>query len=301
MRFFFLIAAGLACSIPALAEPQDAFYSTATGANSNVIQGTMGFPGRRFAGTPVTGAPYSAQRVSEHVQIGTDGTRFTQTNQQETIYRDSQGRTRTERQTMMGRSGAQSPVAVEIVDPIAGFSYTLDTQNKVAHRVQLQTPERQAARNGGNVLPSQMGVLIGGATETMRAGTIAAVVPPPPPPPPGAQVASRPLRPEMKQEDLGQQVIEGVVAAGHRMTQTWPEGSQGNDRPFQVVSETWMSADLKEMVLSKNTDPRSGENTAKLLNINRAEPDASLFMPPADYKVVDEAGPFQINWSAPRQ
>jgi hypothetical protein len=115
----------------------------------------------------------------------------------------------------------------------------------------------------------------------------------------GAEAAGS--RPEMQQEDLGTHVIEGVAAQGHRNTMTWAAGTQGNDRPFQVVNEAWFSPDLKEMVLSKTIDPRSGENTTKLINISRNEPSADLFIPPADYQLVDETGPFQIHWTSPRQ
>ena len=104
-------------------------------------------------------------------------------------------------------------------------------------------------------------------------------------------------RPEIKQEDLGTQMIEGVMAQGHRTVQTWAAGTQGNDRPFQTSSETWMAPDLQLVVLHRNSDPRSGESTMKLLNISRTEPAASLFMPPPDYTAVDETGPFEIRWT----
>ena len=92
------------------------------------------------------------------------------------------------------------------------------------------------------------------------------------------------------------------MAGGHRFTQTWPTDSQGNDRPFQTTSETWFSPDLKLTVLSKNSDPRSGENTMKLIHIDRSEPPADLFQPPPDYKIVDETGPFEIQWTGtPKQ
>ena len=68
-----------------------------------------------------------------------------------------------------------------------------------------------------------------------------------------------------------------------------------------MVNETWFSPDLKETVLSKTIDPRSGENTTKLINISRNEPSADLFIPPPDYRVVDETGPFQIHWTSQRQ
>jgi hypothetical protein len=42
-------------------------------------------------------------------------------------------------------------------------------------------------------------------------------------------------------------------------------------------------------VLSKRSDPRSGETVTRYTNINRAEPAHSLFEVPADYKVADSA------------
>src|SRR5262249_40976485 len=108
--------------------------------------------------------------------------------------------------------------------------------------------------------------------------------------------------PDVSQEDVGPQTIEGVIAKGHRTIQTWATGTQGNDRPFQVVFETWISPELNVTVLTKNTDPRSGENTTRLTNIVRGEPGASLFAPPPDYTVVDETGPFEVQFnSSPRQ
>jgi hypothetical protein len=55
-----------------------------------------------------------------------------------------------------------------------------------------------------------------------------------------------------------------------------------------VVSENWVSPELKITVLSTVNDPRSGESTRKLVNIDRSDPDPSLFIPPADYTVVEE-------------
>jgi hypothetical protein len=280
-----------ACALTGLAQD---VISSSTTAHRGVAQGSMGFSGRGFMGTLVTGAPYSAQRVNEHVQVAADGTRFTQNNRQETIYRDSQGRMRIERSIMMGPNApADAPTVIEIQDPVAGFSYTLDAQNKVAHRVALQTPEtrRQVAiAKGGGVTTGAIGGVV--TSSSTRSGNFTGVI--------AAPATSR-SAPEMKQEDLGTQQIEGVVAQGHRNTTTWAAGAQGNDRPFQAVNETWFSPDLKEMVLSKTVDPRSGESTTKLINISRSEPSADLFMPPADFQVVDETGPFQIHWTSQRQ
>lgn len=105
------------------------------------------------------------------------------------------------------------------------------------------------------------------------------------------------MRPEFTSEDLGTQVIEGVVAEGHRQTTTFPVGSQGNDRPIATTSETWMSPELKIVILRKTSDPRSGEDTLKTTNLSRAEPDLALFQPPPDYTIVDETSPFTIHFS----
>jgi hypothetical protein len=37
--------------------------------------------------------------------------------------------------------------------------------------------------------------------------------------------------------------------------------------------------------MTRHVDPRFGENLYRLINVNRTEPDASLFVVPADYKV----------------
>jgi hypothetical protein len=49
------------------------------------------------------------------------------------------------------------------------------------------------------------------------------------------------------------------------------------------------------------SDPRSGEQTQKLINISRSEPDASLFQPPPDYTIVDEKADFTIQWGSQQQ
>jgi hypothetical protein len=76
-----------------------------------------------------------------------------------------------------------------------------------------------------------------------------------------------------------------------------PIGAQGNDRPINVITETWTSSELKITVLSRRSDPRSNETTSQVLNLSRAEPDPLLFTIPADYTVVDETGDFTIRYS----
>ena len=74
-----------------------------------------------------------------------------------------------------------------------------------------------------------------------------------------------------------------------RTTRTISAGEIGNEKPIEIVTEVWTSPDLKTIVMSKRSDPRSGEQTFRLTNISRAEPDPALFTVPADFKTI-EAG-----------
>ena len=96
---------------------------------------------------------------------------------------------------------------------------------------------------------------------------------------PAAGAATSRSRPEMQAGGSRHAGDRRGSRPGTSQYQTWAAGSQGNDRPFQVVNETWFSPDLKEMVLSKTIDPRSGENTTKLINISRNEPSAGPVYP----------------------
>ncbi|HEV7676750.1 MAG TPA: hypothetical protein VGQ12_19635, partial [Candidatus Angelobacter sp.] len=93
---------------------------------------------------------------------------------------------------------------------------------------------------------------------------------------------------QIKHEELGTQTIEGLAAQGKRETVTIPAGQIGNERPIEIVTETWFSPELHTMVLRKHSDPRQGESTYRLTDIKRNEPDASLFQPPAGTKVSVE-------------
>jgi hypothetical protein len=230
-----------------------------------------------FRGPAVTGAPYSAEQVSENVQTLADGTHITHKSTVK-MYRDSEGRTRTERFTAaLGANTADGPEIIEISDPVAHLHYTLRTADKTAHKQTMASPESRQALHPVN---SQAFALAG-----------AFATPPPPAPSGPARGAADADGPKMTSERLGSDTMQGLLVEGTRHTTTWPAGStMGNDRPITQVNETWMSPDLKIVVLSKHTDPRNGEHTQKLINVSRAEPDPSLFQPPADYAVTEENG-----------
>ena len=90
-------------------------------------------------------------------------------------------------------------------------------------------------------------------------------------------------------EQLGKQTIEGVEAEGTRTTVTIPAGEIGNERPIEIVSERWYSPELQLVVMTRHSDPRTGETIYKLTNINRAEPAKTLFEVPAGYTIKEGA------------
>jgi hypothetical protein len=95
-------------------------------------------------------------------------------------------------------------------------------------------------------------------------------------------------QPAPKIEQLGKQMFDGVEAEGTRTTVTIPAGSPlGNERAIEVVSESWYSKELQMTVMSKRSDPRTGETIYRLTGITRNEPLRSLFEVPPDYTVTE--------------
>jgi hypothetical protein len=88
------------------------------------------------------------------------------------------------------------------------------------------------------------------------------------------------LRPERKTEKLGGKTIAGVYAEGTRLTVTSPVGFFGNDKPIITFHETWMSPDLRLVVLSVDDDPRTGTRITEVTNLDRGEPNPALFQVP---------------------
>src|ERR1019366_9465312 len=184
------------------------------------------------------------------------------------------GPTRTERTPPAppGLAAASSaPTVMNIEDSVAGYRYSFDTNSHAAHRTPI-APIR--VTKGEVAAPTSSNAVQGASTAT--SGRFQAA---------GAN-ASQP-RPEISNEQLGTQTMEGVLGDGVRTTTTWPVGFFGNDRPVSSIRETWSSRELGMAVLSKSSDPRYGETTTKVTNIQRAEPDPSLFQPPAGYEIVD--------------
>jgi TonB family protein len=99
--------------------------------------------------------------------------------------------------------------------------------------------------------------------------------------------AGQRIKIDSKTEALGKQSFDGVEAEGTRIIETIPAGAIGNERPLEIIRERWYSPELQMVVFTRNLDPRLGETTQRLTNINRSEPDASYFQIPSDFNVRD--------------
>jgi len=94
-------------------------------------------------------------------------------------------------------------------------------------------------------------------------------------------------QPKGTNEPLGIQTIDGINAEGSRFTMTLPINAQGNDAPLTYSTETWYSTEMGLQILQKMNDPRTGATVRHFTNIQRGEPDPSLFQVPADYTIKD--------------
>jgi hypothetical protein len=262
------------------------------------LQAPVALPRLAVESRVTKGAPYSAEAVTEFEQVLSDGNRISRRTVAR-IFRDSEGRTRRE-QTNRSPDGKET-VSISIVDPVAQASHTLDPEARIAYR-------SGAVLAGPAIVgPSGMGSG-GGARGGGRGGGGGAIGQPPPPPAATATAEVRPrvapavVPPEMpgggagrgstapNKEELGQQVMEGVMVEGTRTTTVIPAGAVGNVKEIRVVSEQWMSVDLGVLVATKHSDPRTGETTYRLTNIVRAEQDRSLFEVPPDYTIQSGGG-----------
>src|SRR5215204_5783003 len=258
-----------------------------------------------FAGKLVKGAPYSAQAVTESVQMLSDGNRIVRKNTAQ-VYRDTEGRTR--RDQTLGYIGPYStagdvPQTVFINDPVAGVHYILDPEKKTARklpRMELRfktemfasQARQKATEDEMRKVEIERTFVFQRAPEAPPHGTTT-VIAPPAPPAGGGQIEfmRHSSKHEAKTEKLESRSFDGVMAEGTRTTMTIPAGEIGNEQPIQVVDERWYSPELQVVVMTRHSDPRSGETTYRLTNISRAEPPASLFQVPSDYAVKEPGGP----------
>ncbi len=244
----------------------------------------------RGPGAVVEGEPYSATITNESIETLVDGNRIVQSSTG-TIARDSQGRTRRDMSLppIGNLSAANAPHIVMIEDPVAQAVYTLSLKDKTAHKMPtppMRPGDRSAAGPKiGNTFYMQMGKVGPDAQFPDGPGSL------PPPPMVAGQVFLTSNQGQVTTEDLGSQTMEGIFVTGVRTTRIIPAGEIGNEKPITIVTEVWSSPDLKTIVYCRRHDPRMGEQTFKLTNISRSEPDPSLFTVPSDFHIVEGPKP----------
>lgn len=261
-------------------------FITVLTVNLTAQQGQVNGPAKAvteiFTSSPtavVKGAPFSAEGISESVQTLSDGNRITRSNTTR-MFRDSDGRFRREGSVSSGGNSISYSYAVSgfsfvsqntisIFDPVSNLRYTLNPATKTARRTSSQSGFGEGTVvsnfNSLSTNPAQKSqiVVLPGLPAIYSFGT-------------------------GKTESLGTRAFEDVEAEGTRTTTVIPAEAIGNERPIEIVYERWYSKELQLIVYSRQSDPRFGEQTYRLTNINRSEPDRSLFAPPADYKIVAE-------------
>jgi hypothetical protein len=225
------------------------------------------------AGETVTAAPYSATATTESTQLLGDGNRIVNKTSA-FVARDSQGRTRREADLhRLGPLQVDSPKMIFINDPTKHTQYIFHAGGEATKVVRSESTWSE-----GPQIIDLHGAGEPGMKKKVMIRTQAG---------PGRAMDKENAE-QIKNEDLGKQTIEGVSAEGKRETVTIPAGQIGNERPIEIISETWYSPELHTVVLRKHSDPRFGETTFRLTEIKRNEPDASLFQPPPGTKVLEE-------------
>jgi hypothetical protein len=202
---------------------------------------------------PVMNAPFSAGIVEERRSTTKDD-KQTVTETSGSIYRDSQGRLRTE--TVYGK-GPHQFSAISISDPVQHSEIEWTSAQKIARTMNLQVcspsdEPRKSSLETTKQVP---------ASETRTVGHMKSI-----------------------RENLGTKDIDGLAVIGKRQTLTEDMGGQEGF----TITETWYSPDLETDLVTIEKwsgSTGSGTHTKKLINIKRSEPSANLFQVPQGYEI----------------
>jgi hypothetical protein len=219
-------------------------------ANVNSDPGNVMIVSSANVGPVIKQAPYSAEAVTETVQTLADGNRIVQRSTVK-LYRDSEGRERRE-------EGSPTNL-VFISDPNSNSHFTLRSDKATSETMFLQGGLAAPAPTTGIVTMTRT---VAAPFSTLQAGR--------------ALPTTMGLG-QSKKEDLGKRFIEGVETNGTRTTTTIPAGEIGNDRAIEIIDEEWFSPALQLNVMTRHYDPRTGDVTYRLTQLQRVEPLRSLF------------------------
>ncbi len=204
--------------------------------------------------TPVPNSPFTAIAEVQRAGIRPDGSVFN-IKSFRIMARDSIGRIHNESRSFIPANRTETPPIVEIhlYDPRNRISTELDARSHTFYTHTVNHP------------PSTV-------PPTVRFGS-----------PSGTGV---PQSDFSKEEDLGSQEIEGVMARGVRETQIIPAESSETGKEITVTDEYWYSDELRINVMMKHNDPRKGMTRLTVTHITRGEPDPALLEIPEGYTRV---------------
>lgn len=230
-----------------------------------------GFAGGHFGtGRVVTGQPYSGVRTSTFVETLANGGTITHTTTTNEA-RDSSGRIYRATQFSAGSGSGPARTEYTVFDPVNRTVTNWRSGSTQAFLMHLPSPASNGGPNGGPH-PEWRGAANGGDPATEAEGP-------------------HHHGPAPTVTQLGTRNFEVVNGTGTRSTVTFPAGSFGNNEAITVTHERWVSEELGGLVVSEtDNDPRDGVRTTTLTNIQRSEPDASLFQPPQGYTVTERTG-----------
>ena len=207
--------------------------------------------------TPIPNAPFVAVVNTRSSQILKNGAALNQKTLS-AIARDRQGRIFNERRPLIPVLDTATPpiLSIHIYDPKTRMNTFINPQNRVALQNTLNRPPSS--------LPPEVGSI----------------------PLAGSSLPS----PYIKEEDLGTRKMEGVDVHGIRDTQTIRAEANGG-KEVTVVDEYWYSEDLRLNMLAIHKDPRTGEQTTAVTQVDRNEPDPAIFEIPSGYKIIRRGVP----------
>jgi hypothetical protein len=210
----------------------------------------------RGQSTPPSVQPYTVEFEITTTQTSGDVI-VTQTDK-EIVMRDSQGRTR-EEWTRFHPADQPAVTTVIIEDRAENTRLAWNSSSRIASAIKLPPP-----------LEERKGCWSSDAGDFHMIHYDPAPGPPPPP------------SPNLKEENLGTQMIMGIEAHGRRTVQQIPVGQIGNDQPLVKIVESWSAPGLGLTLRQMRDDGRGTRSSMEVVRLDLNEPNPSEFQVPAD-------------------
>jgi hypothetical protein len=209
--------------------------------------------------TPVPDAPFSAVVDVQRTMIRPDGSVLSLKSIR-VMARDGIGRIHNESRLLIPATSTDTPevIHIHLYDPRTRISTELDARQHTFHTQTMNHPPSTVPPTVRYGSPSSTGL---------------------------------PQNDFSKEEDLGSQEIEGVMARGVRETQVIPAENSETGKEITVIDEYWYSDELRINVVIKHSDPRKGTTTLTVTHISRGEPDPALLEIPEGYTRAGAALP----------